>query len=444
MMSLKLSSARWVGLAVLTLSGHVFSSELTLNQAVERALERDLWHNSSAQREQALIDRAESSGSLPDPSVTLTAGNFPVDTFDIQQEPMTQLSVAVTQMFPRGDSRALSAQKNRELSSQQPLLRQDRSLKVEQAVTRLWLQGYEAQESIKLMEQERDLLRQLVDAARAGYASGLNNTRQQDVVEANVELIRLEDRLAELRQALAVTRQQLGEWLSSESGEVFESGQFIGLLKGPTPDQLPTAETVIQHPQIRAFERRIQSSETGEALARQSYRPAWGLTAKYGYRDDDLMGNNRADLMSVGVTFDLPLFTGNRQDREVSAAVADTEALRTEKTLLLRRMRSALSAALTEYAYLYERKTFYQQQLLPQVQEQASAALSAYHSDRGDFPSVVKARTSVLNTRLARLKIETGLHRTLADIRYLSATGLLSAESLTSGSSSSGELKNEK
>ncbi|TPD50328.1 MAG: TolC family protein [Thalassolituus maritimus] len=443
MMSLKLSSARWVGLAVLTLSGHVFSSGLTLNQAVERALERDLWHNSSAQREQALIDRAESSGSLPDPSVTLTAGNFPVDTFDIQQEPMTQLSVAVTQMFPRGDSRALSAQKNRELSSQQPLLRQDRSLKVEQAVTGLWLQGYEAQESIKLMEQERDLLRQLVDAARAGYASGLNNTRQQDVVEANVELIHLEDRLAELRQALAVTRQQLGEWLS-ESGEVFESGQFVGLPKGPTPDQLPTAETVIQHPQVLAFERRIQSSETGEALARQSYRPAWGLTAKYGYRDDDLMGNNRADLMSVGVTFDLPLFTGNRQDREVSAAVADTEALRTEKTLLLRRMRSALSAALTEYAYLYERKTFYQQQLLPQVQEQASAALSAYHSDRGDFPSVVKARTSVLNTRLARLKIETSLHRTLADIRYLSATGLLSAESLTSGSSSSGELKNEK
>ena len=109
------------------------------------------------------------------------------------------------------------------------------------------------------MEQERDLLRQLVDAARAAYASGLNNTRQQDVVEANVELIRLEDRLAELRQALAVTRQQLGEWLSSESGEVFESGQFVGLPKGPTPDQLPSADTVIQHPQVLAFERRMIS-----------------------------------------------------------------------------------------------------------------------------------------------------------------------------------------
>ncbi len=103
-MSLKLSSARWLGLVALTLSGQVFSAELTLNQAIEQALEQDLWQTSSVQREQALIDRAQSSGSLPDPSVTLTAGNFPVDTFDIQQEPMTQLSVAVTQMFPRGDS----------------------------------------------------------------------------------------------------------------------------------------------------------------------------------------------------------------------------------------------------------------------------------------------------------------------------------------------------
>jgi len=433
-MSLKLSSARWLGLVALTLSGQVFSAELTLNQAIEQALEQDLWQTSSVQREQALIDRAQSSGSLPDPSVTLTAGNFPVDTFDIQQEPMTQLSVAVTQMFPRGDSRALTAQRNRELSSQQPLLRQDRALRVRQAVTRLWLQGYQAQESIQLMEQERDLLRQLVDAERAGYASGLNNTRQQDVVEANVELIRLDDRLTELRQALAVTREQLGEWLEADP----ES--FIGLPEVPGPDALPSAEVVTHHPQVLAFERRIQSSETGEALAQQSYRPAWGLTAKYGYRDDDLMGNNRADLMSVGVTFDLPLFTGNRQDREVSAAIADTEALRTDKTLLLRRMRSELSAAITEYSYLYERQAFYLQELLPQVKEQASAALSAYHSDRGDFPSVVKARTSVLNTRLARLKIETSLHRTLADIRYLSAAAMSS----TSISPSAEEIKNEK
>jgi len=414
-MSSNLSSARWLSLAVLTLSSHAFSAELTLKQAVGQALDQDLWQNSSLLREQALTDRASASGTLPDPSVTLTAGNFPVDTFDIQQEPMTQLSVAVTQMFPRGDSRALTAQRNHELSSEQPLLRQDRALKVEQSVTRLWLQGYQAQESIALAEQERVLFRQLVEAAQAGYSSGLGGTRQQDVLSAEIELARLKDRMAALEQSLAVTRQQLSEWLG------FEPHGFAELTRVPAPQTLPTADYVRHHPLILALERRIRASETGISLAKQAYRPSWGLTAKYGYRDDDLMGNERSDLMSVGVTFDVPVFTGNRQDREVSAAVSETEALRTDKALLLRQLRSALAVALTRYRHLYQRFQYYQNDLLPDVEQQASAALTAYNSDRGDFASAVSARNAVLNTRLNELKIETSLHRALADVRYLSA-----------------------
>ena len=50
-----------------------------------------------------------------------------------------------------------------------------------------------------------------------------------------------------------------------------------------------------------------------------------------GLRGDDTMGNNRADLFSVGVTFDLPLFTENRQDQLVKAEVFKTEASENRK-----------------------------------------------------------------------------------------------------------------
>ena len=66
-------------------------------------------------------------------------------------------------------------------------------------------------------------------------------------------------------------------------------------------------------------------------MAKQKYKPEWGVNASYGYRDDDPMGNSRADLFSVGVTFDLPLFTDNRQDKEVKSAISKTEAIKTEK-----------------------------------------------------------------------------------------------------------------
>jgi len=40
--------------------------------------------------------------------------------------------------------------------------------------------------------------------------------------------------------------------------------------------------------------------------------------------------------LSMGVSFDVPLFTENRQDQEVSAAVSLSEAIKTDKRLVLR------------------------------------------------------------------------------------------------------------
>ncbi len=45
------------------------------------------------------------------------AANFPTDSFNINQEPMTQLTVGVSQMFPRGDSLALPSQHGDEPAS---------------------------------------------------------------------------------------------------------------------------------------------------------------------------------------------------------------------------------------------------------------------------------------------------------------------------------------
>lgn len=53
-------------------------------------------------------------------------------------------------------------------------------------------------------------------------------------------------------------------------------------------------------------------------------------------------GDSRADLFSVGVTFDLPLFTENRQDKQVAASIADSETIKTEKLLLTKQMISVL------------------------------------------------------------------------------------------------------
>ncbi|AOW78744.1 hypothetical protein A3Q34_19015 [Colwellia sp. PAMC 20917] len=42
-------------------------------------------------------------------------------------------------------------------------------------------------------------------------------------------------------------------------------------------------------------------------MAQQKYKTEWGVNASYGYRGDDAMDGSRADLFSIGVTFDIPL-----------------------------------------------------------------------------------------------------------------------------------------
>ena len=168
-----------------------------------------------------------------------------------------------------------------------------------------------------------------------------------------------------------------------------------------------------------AIDKKINASLQGIALAKQSYEPQWGVNASYAYRDDDPMRNNRAHLFSMGVTFDLPLFTDNRQDQQVSAAISQTESVKTERLLLLRQLMGTYSSGKGRLLRLVERQSLYNTKLLPQIQDQAEASLTAYTNDDGDFSEVVRARIAQLNAKIESLTIETQIQKVQLELNYL-------------------------
>jgi outer membrane protein TolC len=416
-----------VALGLLASTPLVFAQEsapkLSLNSAIAGAIASDPWRNGSRHREDALSSESVSAASLPDPKVSLMAGNFPVDTLDVNQEAMTQLAVGVSQMFPRGDSLTLSSRLKRELAAEEPMLRLDRDAKVAATVAQLWLEEFKAQESIRLIERDRSLFEQLVDAARASYSSALGRARQQDLIRAQLELTRIDDRLTVLQQQQESSQRRLSEWIGVR-GHL----PLAPLLPNDEPS-LPASALVSNdrsryqqislHPLLQAFDQRINAMQTGAELARQKYKPEWGLTAKYGYRDDDPLGRDRADLFSVGVSVDMPLFTANRQDKDVSAAVSRTEAIKTDKQLLSRQLMASLDVAIVQLKRLNQRLELYKNQLLPQMALHAEAALTAYDSDDGDFAEAVRARIAQLNTKIEVLAITVERQQTIVKINYL-------------------------
>lgn len=415
------------------------ASTLSLSTAIEEAVATDPWLRGSHHREHALIDESVAAATLPDPLVSLMAANFPTDGFDRNQEPMTQLSVGVSQRFPRGDSLALTRRQKQELAGQEPLLREDRIARVTATVTQLWLEAFEAQESIRLIDQDRSLFEQLVDATSASYASVTGRARQQDIIRAEIEISRLDDRLTMLRLAQESAQRRLSEWIGGAAtlplaSELPATKSLTAIENiGLNTDEQGLYEQISQHPRLQAVDQRIEAMRTAVDLAEQKYKPEWGLSARYGHRDDDPTGRSRADLFSLAVTFDLPLFTSDRQDREVSAATGRAESLRTEKQLLARRLLAELQDSAARIVRLDQRQKLFDQQLLPQMAQQAEAELSAYNNDDGDFAEAVRARIDVLNAKIESLSINIGRLKVQAELDYLlSGSGSASAPPTTS------------
>ena len=415
------------------------TNTLSLEEALLVAIKNDPWLKGSKHRERAILSNSRASLSLPDPVVSIGIANLPTNGFSFNQEAMTQLKAGVSQMFARGDSLQIRSKQLVQLAEQHPFMRQDRQAKTQVAVTYAWLEVFRAQQAINLIQQDRALFEQLGDVAQASYSSAIGKVRQQDIVRAQLELTRLDDRVTQLYAQKEQASAQLSEWF-------FDEQQFTLLPKAVTqsfhlpakvPDiaSLPTkmevnlnkhntpelAQLLSLHPAIMAIEKNISASQTGIELAKQQYKPQWSVNASYAYRADDRLNNSRADFMSLGVSFDLPLFTESKQDQDVSAAISQAEAMKTDKLLAIRAMLAQLQSAYAIYNRLRQRQSLYAENILPQMSDQAEASLTAYTNDDGDFAEVVRARIADLNARIDALNIQVDLLKSQAQLNYFTA-----------------------
>ncbi|NOR26049.1 MAG: transporter [Desulforhopalus sp.] len=435
---------------------------LRLETAVKEAQLNDPWLVGNQHSQDAIESMSVAAGTYPDPKMSLSLANLPTDTFDFDQEAMTQFKVGLSQVFPRGDSLAIKRKQLELVGSQFPFQRQNRKAKVVVTVGQLWLNAYLAQESISLIEKDRPLFEQLADVAVASYSSAYGRTRQQDIIRAQLELTRLDDRLTILKQKQEVFVEQLSEWLSNyfieEYSDSLKTTAAVPWTSLVLDRQLPNVEMLntslytarqeaspqtlyehfSQHPLVAALDQKIEASKSGIDLAKQKYKSEWGLNASYGYRDHDQLGNDRADFLSVGIGFDLPFFTKNRQDKEVQSARSKTEAIKTEKWLLVRKMIADFEKTRTQLKRLNERQKLYREQLLPQMREQAEASLTAYTNDDGDFAEAVRARIAELNALIDAYGIDVERQKVIIQLNYFF---MKNADEIITGSQGGGDKK---
>ena len=168
------------------------NSVLSAAEAVKTAVSENPGLAEMQARFRAMSEIPSQMGTLPDPVVSFGAMNFPTDSFDRDQEPMTQLQVGISQAFPFPGKLNLR-EEAAEFDAQAAFYTADEMrLMLIANVQQKWWQIFYLDRAIDTIRSNQVLLKQFIDVAKTKYETGKG--LQQDVLLAQLEQSKLIDK----------------------------------------------------------------------------------------------------------------------------------------------------------------------------------------------------------------------------------------------------------
>jgi len=407
------------GLKALTILGLAFASAaamaepVSLTEAQALAVARDAGGAAFAAEAEATRARAVAAGELPDPEARLGAVNVPADSFEFDREDMTMIEVGVMQRFPPGKSRSLAREQLERHALHYDAEGAARARVVRAGVARLWreLDYLEATEA--LVAESRDRARLMIEGEAAAYASG--EGRQAELLAARLELLEVEEMLIDRGRMRVTARAELERWT------------------GPLPDaRLPAPEPaepaplvalrgrLASHPMLRGLEHQAGAAELEASLARERYKPSFGVDVGYGFRQGrDMAGETRPGMLTAMLTFDLPLFTRDRQDRELASARSMQRGAEARREDAARELDAMLVSAHVRAESLRTARDLYRNEMLPVGSAAVEAALASYRSGEGTLAEVLVAQRRLLEIRDKALRLGADFSSAIAELESL-------------------------
>ncbi|MDY6975694.1 MAG: TolC family protein [Pseudomonadota bacterium] len=421
------------------------AQSLSLEQALELAIQHDPLLKGNEHRKQGFHAEAEASSYWENPQISASVQNLPTDGFALDQEPMTQFKVGLKQQLPRGNENKYSQKKYRVMASKILIENQARKAWLEREVTLAWIDWAYAERRIGLLDKERSLLTQLLDFTDSRYSQGVVAAAQKDVLQVRLALLSLDDKYMQAYQQENEARAVLSKWLGAPLDEAVSVPLALSKSEPKSLSVKPFLELDVisnrsntslasllalidssepfsilkHHPEAILLQFQTQIETQNLNIAREQTKSQWAFEASYGYRQDAQNGASRADFMSLGVQVDLPFFNKSRQDASISAAASRMNASETDFRLKVNELAAKAEVLKSRLSGLSERKALYETALIGEVHQLSEAELTAYTTDSGDIDDVVSANLKQVEVQENLLKIEVERAKTLASLAYL-------------------------
>ncbi|MBE9548062.1 MAG: TolC family protein [Proteobacteria bacterium] len=388
---------------------------LSLAKAERLALRNDPKVAAALARARSFSEQGIADGQLSDPMLKFGLFNLPIDDFDLRKNPTTQLRLGVVQKFPRGDTRALKTLRAEWLSNAENAAAENTARNLLKTIRELWLEAWYQQQAQGVIDKNRTLFQQLTDITEGQYAAGRAN--QQDVLRADLELARLDDRLLKARKAEAAARSMLLRWVGDSARLPLPAEQP----QIPAPADLDMLKPGLpEHPAITVKSAQLEAQERLVDIAREQYSPGWSLGGEYRQRfGDNPDGTSRESMIALMATIDLPMFTARRQDKQLAAAREKADAIWFTRQDALQQLQSELYWRLADEEELNNRLALYQNQLLKSAEANSEASLQAYQSGTTEFTALMRASITELDIQLQSLRVLVDLQKNHARLQWL-------------------------
>jgi len=273
--------------------------------------------------------------------------------------------------------------------------------------------------AVEIAKANVSLMRHFEEVARAKYLSA--GTGHPDVIRAQIELAKLEDKLAELEQLREPIVARLNAVLNRHSRELLPWPE-TETLKVTTVEREQVMEKVLRrNPGLKAFEHEIEAARSRVELARKKFYPDIGVGVDWietgsalgsGVRDS---GKDPVILM---FSLNVPIWRDRYKAGELQAK-ASLRRVREERVEQENKLLARTETVLYELGDSARKAQLYGEILVPKAQELVEASEVAYRAGGVDFASLIDAQRILLAFELQHTRALTNNQQRLAELEML-------------------------
>lgn len=364
-------------------------SRITLQQLVKTALARNPAIKRAAERFEAQRARAPQARSLPDPMVSGGwMGN--ITPFSVQHgDPSSYRGLTVSQDIPFPGKLGLRGKiAGREAEAGRWEYEQTRRRVVSEVKAAYYAYFYDTK-ALEITEKNKDLLQKLENIAEARYRVGKGI--QQDVLRAQVEVSRIDQKLIVLRQEEHTAQARLNTLLYQDP----ESHLPLPAPIKPADfhDSLVDLYGMAHKndPGLERDRRMIEGGQYSVNLAQKAYEPDLSVAYTYEQRPD------LADMHGVMVGINLPVFFRSKQREGVIEASHELNAANRDFDDRLTAVNFEIKQQYLTATASRDLMNLYAKAIVPQSSLALESSMSAYEVGKVDFLSMLDNFVYVLD-----------------------------------------------